>query len=246
MMKLSRSVINKIRKEKIRPIPRWQFITLHVLLWSAFLVAIILGAMAFSVIFKLVSGVEWEMVRRIGKGPIHGFFLVLPYLWLVILALVLYLASKLFEITKKGYRYKHIIIVLASVVISLVIGIVFHFVGIGHSIERNLQQVPPYARWSETRDRVMVAPEKGVLVGRVIDIKPEKELMIIDFMGEKWIVDISEAIAKDDFKPEVGFPVGMLGEKVREGIFKADRIMPWRPNNQLRPGQILPPILPQG
>ena len=247
MTKLSKSVINKIKREKIKPIPHWQFVILHVLLWSAFLIAIILGAMAFSVIFRLVGGVEWEIVRRIGMGPIHGFFFILPYLWLIVLGIVLYLASKLFEITKRGYRYKHVIVVLISIAISLFIGMVFHFVGVGHSIERNLiQHVGPYAKWSEVRDKVMVAPDKGVLVGRVIDIKPEKELMIIDFMGEKWIVDISKAIAKDNFKPEVGFPVGMIGEKIKEGIFKADRIMPWRPNNQLRPGKMLPPILPSG
>jgi hypothetical protein len=244
MTKLTKSVINKIKKEKIKPIPRWQFVILHILLWSAFLVAIALGAIAFSVIFRLVGGIEWEMIRRIGRGPIHGFLLVLPYLWLVILGIVLYLAGKLFEKTKKGYRYKHIIIVLSSIAISLIIGMVFHFVGVGHSIEDSLMQnIRPYAEWREKRDRVLVVPDQGVLVGRVIDIKPDKELMIIDFMGAKWAVDISKAISKNDFQPQIGYPVGVIGEKIKEGAFRADMIMPFRPPKALdiKPRMLMPP-----
>ena len=108
----------------------------------------------------------------------------------------------------------------------------FHFIGVSHAIENQLaERVKPYAEWREKRDKLLVAPDHGVLVGRVLDIKPEKELMIVDFMGAKWVVDISKAVSKNDFKPQIGHPVGLIGEKVKEGEFRADRVLPFRPKN---------------
>jgi hypothetical protein len=239
MTKLVQSVINKIKQERIMPIPRWQFVILHILLWFAFVIAIVLGALAFSVIFRLVGGVDWEIARRAGHGTVRGFFLVLPYLWLLTLTAVLYLAGKLFEKTKKGYLYTHTIIVLLSIIISLIIGMVFYFAGVGHFIERGLMNhIRPYARWSERHDSGMVAPDDGVLIGKVIDIKEDRELMIIDFRGEQWVVDISSAVYKGDFKPLAGYPVGIIGERMGQGIFKAEKIMPWKPDDQMPP----PPV----
>lgn len=229
MTKLSKTILDKIKRGKIKPIPRWQFVLMHFLLWFAYILAIVFGALAFSVIFRLIKGVEWEMIRH-AKGAIYGFLFVLPYLWLIILGVVLFLAGKLFEKTKKGYRLKHIIVVLSSVAISLVLGMVLYFVGVGHSVENSLtEKIGPYAEWRENRDRFLVAPDDGVLAGKVVDIKPEEKLMIIDFMGTKWNVDISEAISKNDFQPKVGRPVGLLGEKISDDEFRAYRIMPFRP-----------------
>ncbi|MBN2087028.1 hypothetical protein JW758_01640 [Candidatus Peregrinibacteria bacterium] len=234
MAKLSKTILERIKKDKIKPIPRWQFVLMHLLLWSAYLIAIVLGALAFSIIFRLISGIEWEMVRRAGKGPIRGFFLILPYLWLIILGVVLFIAGRVFEKTKKGYRFKQIIIVLSSVAISLVLGVILYFVGVGHSVENVLiNRVGPYAEWRDDRDRFLVAPNEGVLVGRVIEIKPDEELLIIDFMSEKWVVDISYAVSNDNFEPQVGLPVGLIGKQIKEGEFFAERIMPFRPPRQL-------------
>lgn len=239
MTKLSKTILDKIKKDKIKPIPRWQFISLYILLWAAYLLAIALGALAFSVIFRLIRGVEWEMVRQ-AKGPIHGFLLILPYLWLIILGVVLFLAGKLFEKTKKGYQLKHIVVVLSSVAISLILGMMFYFVGVGHSVENSLtKNVGPYAEWRDQRDQFLVAPDKGVLVGRVLDVKPKEELMIIDFMGAKWIVDISDAVSKDNFQPQIGRPVGLAGEKISNDEFRADKIFPFRPP---KPRKMLNPL----
>ena len=240
MTKLSKNILDKIKKDKIKPIPRWQFISLHILLWTAYLLAIAFGALAFSVIFRLIGGVQWEMVRLAGKGPVQGFVLVLPYLWLIILGVVLFLAGKLFEKTKGGYRFKHVVVVLSSVAISLILGMMFYFVGVGHSVENSLtEKVGPYAEWRDMRDKFLVAPDNGVLVGRVLDIKPKEELMIIDFMRTKWVVDISEAFSVDNFQPQIGRPVGLAGEKISDDEFKADKIFPFRPQ---KPRKILDPL----
>ena len=77
MTNISKSIIDKIKKEKIKPIPRWQFVLCHVLLGVSYLVAIFIGAIAFSIILRLITGVEWYMIREAGKGPISGFLLII-------------------------------------------------------------------------------------------------------------------------------------------------------------------------
>jgi len=241
MMKLSKSVLDKIKKNKILPRPRWHFVALHILLWSLAVAAIVFGSIAFSVIFGIIGGVEWEIVRRVGKGPIHSFVLILPYIWIALLGAVLFLASRLFEKTKKGYRHKHILVVGTSIVISLAIGATLHAVGMGRFIEDNLNnKIGPYAEWTRHRERIMVAPDDGTLVGEIVELKSDEEIMILDFIGKKWAVDIDGVEFKDDFEPEVGVSVGVIGEKIKEGEFKADRIMLWKQGSHKRLRMMVP------
>jgi hypothetical protein len=234
MNKLSEAILKKIRNEKIMPIPRWHFMALHVLLFVALVISIALGAMAFGFIFRSFGDVDWEIVGRAGRGHVRGFLLLLPYIWFAFLGIVLLLAGELFSKTKTGYRYKLILTVLLSVVISLILGAIFYFAGGAHSIENELaNRIRPYAGWMEKREKVFVAPDEGALIGMVVDIKKDEQLMIVDFNHMEWTVDISKAVYKNDFQPEIGRPVGVIGEKIEEGIFRADRIMSWRPRGPL-------------
>jgi len=246
-------ILKKIREQKITPIPRWRFIALHILLIIALVASIALGAMAFGFILRTIGDVDWEIVGRAGKGPVRGFFLILPYIWFAFLGAVLYLSGKLFSITKTGYRYRPYLFVLLSIALSLIIGAILYFSGAAHFVENGLaDRVKPYAKWLEKNEQMLVAPDEGTLVGMIISVNKEKELMIVDFMQHEWIVDISKAIYKKDFKPQAGRPVGAIGEKTGEKTFRADKIMPWKPNNpppifknmQIPPPLPLPPLPP--
>lgn len=232
MTSISKIVLDKIRKTKILPIPKWRFIALHILLWAIVFISIVLGGIAISVILKSINGIPWEFARKAGKGPVHSFFLVLPYLWIGFLALILFTANNLFAKTEKGYRHKPILVVLGSVLISLALGIALYFAGAGHAIEKGLMNnVRPYAGWQERRDRTMVAPDRGMLVGKVIKIVPNANLIIIDLRSAQWKVDTAQAKFKDNFTPQINLNVGVLGKKTGQDAFKAERVMLWEPRH---------------
>jgi hypothetical protein len=247
MNKISEMILNKIKEQKITPIPRWRFIALHILLLIALVVSIALGAMAFGLILRTIGDVDWEIVGRAGRGPVRGLFLILPYIWFAFLGVVLYLSGKLFSITKTGYRYKPYMFVLLSIALSLISGSILYFAGAAHFIENRLaDNVKPYARWMEKNEQMLVVPDQGTLAGMITSVNEKSELMIVDFMKHEWTVDISKAVYKKDFKPQVGRPVGVIGDKTGENTFRADKIMPWRPNNPppIFKGMQVPPPLP--
>lgn len=228
MTNLSQNILKKIKKECIKPRPKWQFIAIHILLWSTFLSSIILGSMAISVILRILGGTDWEIARRAGKGSLHSFALILPYIWLIFLAITVFIAHKLFTKTKKGYKFRPIFIAMASVLISLIIGGIFYYIGLGHVVQKNLIKVKPYASWQQQRNVIMMNPERGILVGKIITIDGYKELLIMDFKNTKWAVDISKARPKNNFKIRIDTVIGMTGKKTGMDTFKANKIMPWR------------------
>ncbi len=229
MTKLSQNILKKIKDAHIKPRPKWQFIAMHATLWIIVVISIIFGSLATSVIFRILSGTDWEVARMAGKNPIHSFALILPYVWFVFLGLIILVGSKLFSKTKAGYRHKPIFIVLTSVLISLIIGIGLYLAGVGNIVQKKLiTNVGPYADWQQTRNQIMSAPERGVLVGKIIKINPQKQLMVVDFKSQKWTVNISNTKFKNSIKPRIHVVVGVLGQKTGQDTFQANRIVPWK------------------
>lgn len=239
MSKLSKDILGRIKKDNITPISRWRFVVLHAILWILVTLAVVFGSMAMSVIFRVIDGADWEIARQVGKNSFHSFALILPYIWIAVLGLIIFLASKLFEHTKKGYRYGHFVVAASSVVISVVFGAGLYFVGVGDTVHAALSNnVPTYAQWEENRDKMMVAPDRGALVGRITEFKSDDEIVLVDLKGNVWEVDISNAEIQQESMLRARMPIGVIGGKTSENTFNAKRIVPWRPDKK-------PPIAPQ-
>lgn len=236
MTKLSKSILEKIKGDQIKPIPRWRFALMHVLLWVSVLIAIFVGSIATSVIVRVIAGAKWDIIMLASGGKFHSFILVLPYIWLGLLALVIFLAGKLFEKTKKGYKYGHFIVALSTVFISVCLGTGLYLVGIGHSVHTALSDnVTPYAKWQDVRDKVLVAPDRGFLAGRVMEASSDEEIIVVDFMKTKWEVDISNANIEDARVLQKGYPIGIKGKKIDDNSFDAKHVMQLRePPKNLR------------
>ena len=242
MTSLRKSIIDKIKKENIKPIPRFYFILIHILLLILILFAIFLGALSVSIIIAVINGVEWEVVHKVTGMKFASFLMILPYLWFLVLGVVVFVAGKLFERLKMGYRYSHFFVAIGVVVLSIFFGLILYFMGVGNFTEGHLtDNFKPYERWSEIRDRSMVAPDNGVLVGKVIDIESDKEVIIIDFLRDSWEVDVSDALFVKDFELQLHKPVSIFGERTGAGEFKAEKIMPWRKGG-MRKNRSLPSV----
>ena len=229
MVKLSNKILNRIKKEKVTPKPRWYFILIHTLLGTAILSSMIIGSIAVAIIIRHCTLTDWELAHQFTGGHLHSFFMFIPYIWIIFIGFSILLADLLFKHTKKGYRIEPWKIISASIVLSIIGGGLFFITKADKPIENELRKnIPPYVQWEKRRNRMFIVPEKGALAGELTEIKSDKEWILIDFKNKQWSVDVGQAKThgENNFKP--GIKIGILGKMIDEKHFQARQIKLWR------------------
>jgi len=221
MSNLSKSVLDKIQKGEVKLKPRWQFVLVHVVLWGAVVFSIILGSLATGVVLREVIYTNWDFVPHLGKGPVKGFLFLIPYFWIGTLILVVCASSWLLSKTKKGYRFKPWMFVLSTVLISVLIGTGMFFSRLSDRFDDAVcDHLQPCSMLKKHREMMWLAPEHGVLAGRILEIKGKELWVVNDMTGKKWNVLVGEC----GFKPRIDLPIVAHGKKLGENKFKAEKI----------------------
>ncbi len=152
MSKLSNKILDKIKKGKVTPKPRWYFVLMHTLLGTAILTSIIIGGIAVAIVIRNLSLTDWELARQSAGGHVRSFFMIIPYIWIIFIGLTIFLADLLFRHTKKGHRIEIWKIIAASVAISMVLGGLFFITKADKPFEDGLRRnLRPYEQWEKKR-----------------------------------------------------------------------------------------------
>ena len=237
MSQISKSVLEKIDKQEIKPRPRWQFILWHILLWLVVAITVLLGGLATSIMLLKLFTMEWTLVPRLGGR----FFILLPYVWFALVGLTIFISSIAFEKTKKGYRHKPWIIAGISVLISLVIGAVFFATKTGEVVEQAmLVHIGPYGRLQEFREKVFQIPDEGILPGRIKEVTSATLIVVDDLTGKEWNVSIPDMGPLMGNNLEAGMDILAIGEQTGDSDFKAESIKVRR-DAMFRTGMPMPP-----
>ena len=228
MDRLSEKIVGKIKEEKVKPKPRWHFMVMHLFLISTIVLSIIFGSMAFAVIIRKITLTDWELARLSAGGSIRPIIQLLPYLWFIFVILAIFIADRLFKKTKTGHRRKPWMILLGSVLLSMNFGYIFFITHFDQPFEKTFRNHLPYYQLMEEKQHgLFIAPEKGLLAGKIIEINTENNWMIIDFKRHEWLVDVSSAEFKTHFEPEIGLMVGIMGKTQKRGQFEATVVEIW-------------------
>jgi len=227
MSDISKNILKAIDEKHIKPIPKWQFILLHVGLFIMFGFAILLGSLATGIALFHISTTDWEIVPRIAGG-LHSFIYVLPYMWIVVLIFMIFLATLVYKHTNNGYKLKPALVVIVSIIASLVIGSVLFATKSSEGMEKALREnIRPYARYQESMEEIWQAPEMGILPGKIVEITNESLMLLDDFSGKQWKIDTEEVILPPFTpKPQVGDQIIVVGEQTGEDTFEAEGIRP--------------------
>lgn len=220
MSDVSKKILDKIKKEDVKPIPKWQFVFGHILLWTLVIFAIIIGSFAMSILFRDLSGIEWGHLSKLDRHGIPGIIIALPYIWFITLAVVVYVSYVFFSKTKQGYKVNPVIIILSSILISFILGFILFANRTSDQFERLLRDnIPPYKQLQQVREGAWNSPEKGILIGKVIDVKKDKLLMLNDITGKKWEVNIENVNFKKMGIPKVGSQIIVVGKQTGDDTF---------------------------
>ena len=141
MKNLSQKIINRIKQEGIEPTPKWEFVLKNSFFWGAFGLAVIIGALSFSIIFHTLLNNDWDLHMQLSGGLTKFIIITLPYFWLILLTLFIVIAYINIRNTKKAYKYSLSMIIGGVILASFLLGITFYNLGLASSIDRNLIQI---------------------------------------------------------------------------------------------------------
>lgn len=217
------NVLHKIKEEKITPKPKWQFLFKNSLIWTLGIIALILGAISTSLVFYMVTGEDVGLGRN-GGSIFEALLFVVPFFWLICLAIFALAVFYYIKHTKKGYKYSARTIILAIVVISVVFGGALSALGVDRVIDDVLgEKAPMYDRVINPRMDYWSNPTSGRLMGMVVSEEKPITYYLVDRNGEAWVTQVQEEEEGD--KIEVGYPVRLVGEKTGDHSFMIKEVM---------------------
>jgi hypothetical protein len=157
---------------------------------------------------------------------------VLPFLWIVVFGLMVFVGVYELRHTKRGYRYPLWQIFGSSLVLSLAGGAALHLLGLGYSTDHMLgQRMPMYNSQEKIEAKMWQAPDDGRLVGRFGGPQPAPSTLVrfTDVSGNEWGVNVDELSLPERELMEQAEMVRLIGQITDGdmGVFYSCGAFPW-------------------
>lgn len=226
-MKPSEKLIQSIKEQGIKPVPRWRFTVRNALLWGAFLLAVLLGALAFSVILFSVQQTDFSVVSHLSHSRLELFLGLLPFFWIILLLVFLVIAIYSIQYSPKGYKFTAAKLVSYSAALSILLGALFFIAGGAQRLEQAFAlHVSLYESVQEKKVQLWSMPEDGYLSGQIEEANAG-DFQLRDFQGNLWTVHYENAFIPPSVLLERGEQIKLMGEMTGKGEFSAQEIRPW-------------------
>lgn len=243
---LSESILSKIKEEKIKPKSRWQFVLRDYVVWFVFFVSLFLGSISIATTIYLLQINDWGAYAVVTPNFLNFVLLTLPYFWLIVFPIFIWISYHYFQNTKTGYRFGFVKIVVFNLGASCVLGVVFYAVGIGSFTDDVfVKKAPFYGHMMLEREKIWHSPEKGTVAGKIGDIEDGEYFILLGMRGEELPVLYSNAKVSRGVIIEEGEMIKVFGEE-EEGYFYAKEIRQLSgPGRELRPffPELIVPVL---
>lgn len=233
MEKISQEVLKQIKQSKINPRPKWFFKFKNYIFWFLFIISVIFGGFSIgTLIYQYENQNSFAAYYHLNNNFLESFFFAIPYFWLIIFLVLITFSIYDYFHTKKGYRYNVFKIAGLSLLISLILGISFFYLGLGKIIDQELnQKVGFYHELNQQKEKVWNQPEKGLIAGTIKEIKSNKLFILEDLSGKSWQINYQNAQIFGRAKIEVGEQIKIVGEKQDADKFNAQQIRPYAGNS---------------
>jgi len=224
-------VLGRIEKESLSPRARWQFLAIDCVIWGAWLVTVVLGAMSVAVLLYMGGYAWFALYEATHPNSWTFFFDILPYIWISMFVCMGILAYFNMRHTKRGYKYPLWWMVVSSVVLSVIGGIALHMLGIGYMIDTQMDKtMPNYVSLEHSEAQVWQHPAEGRLLGVFSTMDEKDELYVFtDTNTQQWSIQTIELRVADRELLSSGSTVRVLGTITDEvqGLFHACGVFPW-------------------
>ncbi len=227
MLIIGEEIIKIIEEKQIKPKPRWQFVLRNYVIWIFSGVFIVFGSLTVSTILFIISDQDWDIYDYLGTNHLKQVFMSIPYFWIVFFVLVILLAYYSFVHTKHGYKQTISRVFLASIMGSVIFGTALYFLGINSEVhELFSREVPFYDRLVYCNQDIWSDPKRGLLGGKIEEIKDKNEFTLKDFQNNIWYVT-GDNIEWNGVVAEPGMQVKLIGSCGTDNNFNGKSLQPW-------------------
>ncbi len=192
--KLSKTILERIEREKIEPKSKWIFFAKNYLFWFFVFLSVVALSFLFVALFSHFYYLDFQVADRVSGGKIRHFFLFFPYALFLFLSLFLIITLENILHTKYAYRISLKKIFSAIFIGSLILsGGIILFIK-PEKIESQLEKVSMgmYHSGNFRRKQMWVQPQKGLIAGTLLSyIEGDDFVDFVDFSGKTWVLDIS-------------------------------------------------------
>lgn len=234
MSHIKEYIIEKIKDGSIRPTPRWVFLLKSSVIWGMFILSVLFGSIAVSIIIFQISDADWDIYSKMNHNWVEFIMWALPYFWIILMALFLILAYYDFRHTKKGYRYSVFSVFGLSIVTSVLLGGGLYFSKFSEKIEGVLlSNIPQYDKLHYGKQILWQRPRQGFLSGTIINMNGNI-FILHDFDSRDWEVEAEDSDMMPGFVLRQSTMVKMIGDFLDDGRFHAKVISPWNKYQPVR------------
>lgn len=226
MNMLRDQVLEKIKREEIRPVASGYFVLRRWIGWGLVVALLVFSTLATAFAVHIVLEIDWEAFRHTEVSGVRAVLMSIPFLWLLLTIGFLLVASVIMRKTGRGYRYPLGILLLVFPLISTATGFSIEHSRFDEPIEKfflgDLSQPEPWQRLLPSAEQQWAQPENGLLGGAVIEVDAEQEtLMLEDREKKEWEVDFREAAIESNIDLQPNTQVNMIGTETGPSEFEA-------------------------
>lgn len=203
------SILARIERAGVRPIPKQYFSLRNVLLWILAALSVVVGGLSVASIIFRVANIPRVLPPGLTELPVPVIAKLMPVLWILLLGLFSFLAYREIRATKRGYKFELHTLLLALLLASCVFGIAFYATGVGARLDHFAgSHVPFVSRLDDTQKERWMRPERGFLIGTVTE-RSTDSFMLVDPEHRIWTVQIGSTTDTEEI--QVAMRVGVRG-----------------------------------
>lgn len=228
MNDISKDTLRKIKEQGIVPRTKSYFLLKRSTVWGLFGLSVIFGSVAASVAFFQVKNTEWDLFQHYRHSIIEFILLFIPCFWGLFLTGFSIIAYYYFRRTQTGYRYRTTLVVFLSIFLSIMGGAGIYTTGLSERLESVFEEKLPFYRGVNAHNRmVWMSPDKGLLAGKIIDVKEKRILKLKDLEGKEWVVNTEDAVWRGRISPAPDLEIKLIGTRTGQNSFSAREVRPW-------------------
>ncbi len=225
---LEEKIINKIEKDKVRPLSRSFFFTKRMMCYFLLAFFFLLAGLSLSVLFLIIRYGDFDIYLVLGESPWVFFLQAFPYFWLI--GVLVFLAFAFYRTRKSdtAYHYPLVYQGLVGLALIVVLALGFYFSGLSQKVETYLADNSIYRQVNYFRSS-WDNPDKGLLAG-TLEIE-KGELILQDFKGVSWKLEGGNNFLLGQGLLQDGKKIKVIGEIISTSsnlnIFKVSEIRSW-------------------